>query len=86
VPRIKSAKKRMRQSAKANLVNRGQRSTLRTAVKKVRSAASAEEATQAYAEAVKLIDRAGRKNIIHRNAADRQKSRLAKAVAAKAQG
>lgn len=79
MPRIKSAKKRMRQAKRATIQNRGQRSQLRTAVKKVRSA-TGEEATKAYAEAVKLLDRAGRKNLIHRNTAARQKSRLAKAI------
>ncbi len=80
MPRIKSAKKRMRQAKGATARNRTQRSQLRTAIKKVR-AASGSEATTAYAEAVRIIDRAGRKNLIHRNAAARQKSRLAKAVA-----
>jgi small subunit ribosomal protein S20 len=50
----------------------------------VRSAASAAEAQSAYADAVKLLDRSGQKNIIHKNAAARQKSRLAKLVAGKA--
>ena len=77
MPRIKSAKKRMRQSASAAARNRTQRSQLRGAIKKVRAAA-AEDAAAAYAAAVKVIDRAGRKNLIHRNAAARQKSRLAK--------
>jgi small subunit ribosomal protein S20 len=81
VPRIKSAKKRMRQSVARTLHNRTQRSQLRTALKKVRSTTDGTEAQKAYAEAVKLIDRAGRKNIIHRNTAARQKSRLAKLVA-----
>lgn len=80
MPRIKSAKKRMRQAKGSTARNRTQRSQLRTAIKKVRSA-SAAEAAAAYAEAVTLIDRAGRKNVIHRNAAARQKSRLAKVVA-----
>jgi small subunit ribosomal protein S20 len=79
VPRIKSAKKRMRQAAAATARNRTQRSQLRSAIKKVRSAAQA-EAAEAYAAAVTVIDRAGRKNLIHRNAAARQKSRLAKLV------
>lgn len=83
MPRIKSAKKRLRQTRAHTLVNRTQRSQLRTAIKQVRAAGTAAEAQKAYAEAVKLIDRAGRKNLIHRNAADRQKSRLAKAVQAK---
>jgi small subunit ribosomal protein S20 len=82
VPRTKSAKKQLRQTKARTLNNRMQRSKLRTALKKVRTAAGA-EAELAYAEAVQLLDRAGRKNLIHRNAADRQKSRLAKAIAAK---
>jgi small subunit ribosomal protein S20 len=82
VPRTKSAKKQLRQTKARTLNNRMQRSKLRTALKKVRTAAGA-EAERAYAEAVQLLDRAGRKNLIHRNAADRQKSRLAKAIAAK---
>ena len=80
MPRIKSAKKRMRQAASATARNRTQRSQLRSAIKKVRAAAAAEVA-DAYASAVSIIDRAGRKNLIHRNAAARQKSRLAKLVA-----
>ncbi len=83
MPRTKSAKKQLRQAKARTLTNRTQRSQLRTALKKVRTAGTAPEAEQAYAEAVQLIDRAGRKNIIHRNAADRQKSRLAKFVAKK---
>jgi small subunit ribosomal protein S20 len=80
VPRIKSAKKRMRQAQSATVRNRTQRSQLRTAIKKVRTAAPA-DAAGAFADAVSIIDRAGRKNLIHRNAAARQKSRLARAVA-----
>jgi ribosomal protein S20 len=56
------------------------RSQLRTALKKVRSATGA-EAAEAYADAVKLLDRAAQKSIIHKNAAARQKSRLSKLVA-----
>lgn len=84
MPRIASAKKRLRQTKTRTAHNRAQRSQLRTAVKKVRTATSKDQATAAYAEAVKVLDRAGRKNLIHRNTAARQKSRLAKAVAAKA--
>jgi small subunit ribosomal protein S20 len=80
VPRIKSAKKRMRQTGPRTAQNRTQRSRLRTALKKVRSTTGAEAET-AYAEAVQLLDRAGRKHLIHPNAAARQKSRLAKLVA-----
>jgi small subunit ribosomal protein S20 len=83
VPRIRSAAKRMRQARARATLNRAQRSQLRSALKKVRSATGAAEAQAAYADAVKLLDRAGQKNIIHRNAAARQKSRLAKLVASK---
>lgn len=80
VPRIRSAKKRMRQAKTHTTLNRTQRSQLRSAIKKVRAAA-ASDAKSAYDEAVQLIDRAGRKRLIHPNAAARQKSRLAKLVA-----
>ncbi|HEY3013289.1 MAG TPA: 30S ribosomal protein S20 [Gemmatimonadales bacterium] len=82
MPRIRSAAKRMRQARARATLNRTHRSQLRTALKKVRSA-TGEEAQKAYAEAVKLLDRAGRKSIIHKNAAARQKSRLAKLVGVK---
>lgn len=81
MPRIKSAKKRMRQAKTHTALNRTQRSKLRTAIKKVRAAAAG-EVQSAYAEAVKMLDRAGRKRLIHPNAAARQKSRLAKLMAA----
>ena len=82
MPRIKSAAKRMRQARSRTKVNRSQRSELRTALRKVRAAAG-DAAKQAYDEAVTLLDRAGRKRIIHPNAAARQKSRLAKLLGGK---
>ena len=83
MPRLKSAKKAMRKSKAALERNRARRSQLRTALKKVRSAATATDAEAAYQEATRLLDRAGRKNLIHRNTASRTKSRLAKLVAGK---
>jgi small subunit ribosomal protein S20 len=80
VPRIKSAEKRMRQTRARTTGNRAKRSKLRNALRKVRAATGA-EAKRAYDEAVKLLDRAGRKHLIHPNAAARQKSRLAQLVA-----
>ena len=77
MPRIESAKKRMRQARGRTAQNRTERSRLRTALKKVRAATGAEAET-AYADAVQLLDRAGRKHLIHPNAAARQKSRLSK--------
>jgi small subunit ribosomal protein S20 len=83
VPRIKSAKKAMRQSRRHATLNRAQRSALRTALKHVRSAASKDEAAQAYGAAVRLLDRAARKGLIHKNNAARNKSRLAKYIRTK---
>ena len=80
MPRIKSAKKAMRQARARHHHNRAQRSALRTALKRVRSAASADQAALAYKAAVRLLDRAARKGLIHRNNAARHKSRLAAAV------
>ena len=78
MPNIASAKKDMRKSRAATVRNRAQRSALRTALKK----ANAPEATAAVRlEAVKMLDRAARKGLIHRNTAARHKSRIAKAKA-----
>lgn len=83
MPQIKSAKKRQRQTEARTQRNRVERSELRTAIKRVRQAATAGEAGEALKRAEVLIDRAVGKKIIHRNAGDRQKSRLHKVVSAK---
>ena len=80
MPRTKSAKKAMRQAKSRTARNRAHRSALRTAVKKVRSSGDAKESAAAYLDATKLLDRSGRKGLIHKNTAARQKSRLAKAI------
>ena len=84
MPRIKSAKKRQRQTKVRTERNRAQKSALRTAVKKVRTATTAADAQVALVAAEAMLDRAGRKNLVHKNLASRTKSRLAKVVAAKA--
>ncbi len=76
MPNIASAKKNMRKTRAATVRNRAQRSALRTALKKARAPGAV---ASAKLLAVKLLDRAARKGIIHRNAAARHKSRLAKA-------
>ncbi len=76
MPNIKSASKRMELSRKWNEANRRKRSTLRTAIKKVRNATSADEAQEAFGKAVTLIDRAATKRLVHPNKAARIKSRL----------
>ena len=76
MPNLASAKKNMRKSRAAAIRNRAQRSALRTAVKRASLGGTAEEKLAA----VKLLDRASRKGLIHKNAAARHKSRLAKAA------
>jgi small subunit ribosomal protein S20 len=80
VPNIQSAKKNMRKTRSATVRNRAQRSALRTALKKAKSPESTPEEVLS---AVSLLDRSARKGLIHRNAAGRQKSALAKKAAAK---
>ena len=76
MPRIASAKKNMRKAKAATARNRSQRAALRTALKTAKSAASSPAEKK---KATQLLDRAARKGLIHRNAAARQKSKLAKA-------
>ncbi len=79
MPNIASGEKNMRKSRAANARNRAQRSALRTALKKAVGGGSPDERRNA----VQLLDRAARKGLIHRNAAARHKSRIAKKGAAK---
>lgn len=78
MPRTKSAKKQMRQAKSHTARNRAQRSELRTALKKVRGSEAVKDIDAARREAAKLLDRAGRKGLIHPNTAARYKSRMAK--------
>lgn len=80
---IKSAKKRARQSTARRTHNMSLRTTVRTAIKNVVKAVSAgnrETAEKTLRESQKVIDRVVAKGILHRNAADRHKSRLAHAL------
>jgi small subunit ribosomal protein S20 len=75
VPRLESGKKNMRKARAATVRNRAQRAALRTALKKA-TAAGADAATRR--EAAQRLDRAARKGLIHKNAAARYKSRIAR--------
>ncbi len=75
----RSALKRMRQSEKRRVRNAAVRSTVRTAVKGARaaiSASSGEEARASLARAIRLLDKAVTKGVVHKNTAARKKSRL----------
>src|SRR3989442_2456831 len=70
----------MRQGRARQQRTRAQSSALRTALKRVRTATTPQQASEAYRVAARLLDRAARKNLIHHNKAARNKSRLAAVV------
>ncbi len=79
------ARKRARQAVKQRAHNVGLRSTLRTAIKKVRKAIGAGDKAAAQAvfkESQSVIDAIADKKIMHKNAAARHKSRLSAAIKA----
>lgn len=82
---IKSAIKRNKQNEKRRQKNRVFRGQARTSVKKARVAiesANKEETQAKVLEAVKALDKAASKGIIHKNNAARRKSRLMKQIVA----
>ena len=81
MPNVKSAEKRARQSVVRRDRNRRDRTRLRSALKRVRQAQSADTARTALQAAESLLDRSAAKGIIHPNTAARTKSRLSAHVA-----
>ena len=81
---IKSQIKRNRQSERARVRNKAVRSALKTAQKKVGTAATAgdvETARTQNQEAARSLDKAVSAGVVHKRTAARRKSRLAKQVA-----
>ena len=76
----KSALKRIRANETKRLRNRFQHKTARTFIKKLRSTTDKTEAQELYRQVSAMLDRLARKNIIHRNKAANNKSKLAKFV------
>ena len=78
MPNIKSAKKRVLVSEANYQRNKSYRSALRTAIKKADAAidAKAADAADTVKVAVKKLDQAEAKGIMHRNAVARKKSQL----------
>ncbi|MDO8620959.1 MAG: 30S ribosomal protein S20 [Candidatus Levybacteria bacterium] len=81
MPVTKSAKKKLRQDKKRTLENRKAKNLLRDAIKKGRKNPSEKNIIQA----TKLIDKAVKKYIIHKNKAARLKSSLSKLISKKGQ-
>lgn len=79
MPNHKSAEKRMRQSEKRRVINRGNRTKVRTYIKRLRTAldaGKADEIQRVLPEAISVIDKSVQKGVLHANAAARYKSRL----------
>lgn len=75
----KSAAKKARHDAEARLRNRANRSAMRTTVKRFLAAIAAGDKAQATAllpTTLGVVDKACRKGVMHKNAANRAKSRL----------
>jgi small subunit ribosomal protein S20 len=80
VANIKSQKKRILTNAKSAERNTAMKSELRTRVKTAVKAAGADDSDEAVRLAVKRLDMAAAKGIIHPNQAARRKSRLMKRI------
>ena len=77
---IKSPKKRNLTNAKANARNRAVKSELKSRVKAAQATIGDDANDEAVRMAIKRIDSAAQKGVIHKNAAARKKSRLMKQV------
>ena len=83
MPNIQSAKKRMRQNEKRRTLNRAQRSSYRTSLRKLQDliqAGDSEPARKQLPTTISALDTAAQKGLIARNNASRQTSRLTLAV------
>lgn len=80
MPNIKSAKKRVKVIEKKTLRNKAIKSDLKTALKKADAAVAnnASDKEQVVRAAIKKVDMASTKGILHKNNAARKKSQLAK--------
>jgi small subunit ribosomal protein S20 len=87
MPHTKSAKKSLRQDEKRRARNRAVKKGLKTQLKKFVTAlkeGTAEQRQAEYVAAIKRLDKAAARRVIHPNAAARKKSQLARQLAAPA--
>lgn len=81
MPNTSSSKKRLRQNEKLRIRNRAVKSNMRSQIRRFRDAVKAGDSDQARTEfrlVQKKLDQAACRNLIHKNAAARTKSRLVK--------
>jgi len=89
MPNTRSAKKRLRQSLERRERNRAVKSSLKTHSKSILAAVAAgqlDQAEQQFRVAAARFDRAGARNVLHRNTVARRKSRLQRVIKAAKQG
>ena len=86
MPNIKSAVKRVKVNQKKNLRNRMIKSAMKTQIKKFDTAVAANSADAKLLSVTQgAVDKAASKGVIHKNAANRKKARMAKRLAKAAQ-
>lgn len=76
----KSAIKRVRANATKRLRNRYQAKTTRNAIKRLRGITVKTEAVELLPRVISMLDRLAKKNVIHKNKASNNKSKLTKLV------
>ncbi|NEU07649.1 30S ribosomal protein S20 [Flavihumibacter sp. R14] len=76
----KSSIKRIRANAAKRLRNRYQAKTTRNAIKKLRLSTDKAEASTLLTRVISMLDRLAKKNVIHKNKASNNKSKLTKFV------
>lgn len=76
----KSAKKAIRSSAKKRLLNRYQHKTTRNMIKRLRDTTDTTAAVDLFKTVSSMLDRLAKRNVIHKNKASNNKSKLARYV------
>jgi len=83
MPNTKSAAKELRKSKKLSAINLVQKKRIKDLAKKIHkalNAGKADEAQQIAKDMIRMLDKAAKNKIFHKNAAARKKSRIMKAI------
>lgn len=86
MPHTKSAEKRNRQNEKRRLRNRAAKKAIRVQIKSLQEAVKSgnpDEVQAEFKKAVRRLDKAAAKRVVHPNLAARKKSQLARLITAK---
>lgn len=76
----KQAEKRSRQNLRVRAANKAMHSAMKSAMKRVLRAENPDAARKGLSEAMKRVDKAAKRRVIHKNAAARYKSQLSRAA------